>query len=792
VSARDYLPLLLDSPAIVRTLRQKYGTPDPALKLPYRPGEAARAAAGVHPDRIEVRVVRTRAETADTRTLVLSPVSGALPPWLPGQYVNVFVEAEGVLTSRPMSIASAPGLNELALTVKRMPGLFVSRHLVDVVQIGDTLSISGPAGDFHHAPVRDGDDLVFIAGGSGITPFIGMIEHLLATRPAARILLLYGSRAPGQIIFERRLRELATQHARFDVIFAVDAATPDWEGEAGPIDAGTLRRQLGEDAASKAFFVCGPPAMQRAMRRHLEALGIPARRIRVEAAGPTDDPTRLPGWPEALDPDHRFELRIAGTSELIEARAGETLLNALERAGHSVPSLCRSGHCGSCRTRLVSGEVATPAAPGIRASDRAAGFIHACVGHPTSDLIVRVSSARARLAASTEPRPAAATTPAPAALPVVVPALPVVETAPQHESGPPWLKILLAAGGLAFFIYLVATSGITVQMLTDVGWGGFGLLLAVSFAVIVLDTGAWWFSLRHVARPGLLKLIGLRLAGDSLTNGLPGGIVLGEPFKAVMARRWFEVSLADNAASLMIVKFGLAISQSIFVLVGLLLIYPLLRERSAEIFGFEGAQYISLALMAGFQLLLLFLLAAVFRGRTFGAAARGLGRLPIPPLRRWLATNTEWITAIDASCSSVFRNNRRYLPATFALLLGSWLVSSLESYVLLGALTGEAPGLTTALAVESVGSMFRLLFFLVPSGIGGQDASFLALFRLFDLPRAAGGAFVLVKRAKELIWIGLGFMLVVLLRRGAPEQEPVAAVSTGDVEQPPAVPELLR
>jgi uncharacterized protein (TIRG00374 family) len=336
----------------------------------------------------------------------------------------------------------------------------------------------------------------------------------------------------------------------------------------------------------------------------------------------------------------------------------------------------------------------------------------------------------------------------------------------------PWLKILFATSGLAFFIYLVAASGISAETLSSVGWGGFGMLLAVSFAVILLDTGAWYFSLRHVTRPGLLDLLGMRLAGDSLTNALPGGVVLGEPFKAVMAQRRFGVSLADNAAGLMTVRFGLGITQSIFVLLGLLLIYPLLRDRSAEIFGFEGAQYVSFALMIGFQLLLLFLLATVFRGRSFGALARRLGRLPITSLRRWLAANAGRVAAFDDSCASVFKNNRRYLPATFGLLLASWLVSSLESYVLLGAL-GFAPDLKTALAVESVGSMFRLLFFLVPSGIGGQDASFMALFRLFDLSRAAGGAFVLVKRAKELLWIGVGFLLVLHLRRNASDGDQV-------------------
>jgi ferredoxin-NADP reductase len=455
MSARDFLPLLTDSRTIVRTLRQKYGTPDPSRELPYAAGEPARMAAGVHPDRFQVRVARVIEETPDARTLVLAPVDAPLPPYLPGQYVNVLVEVEGVKTSRPMSIASVPnGGDELSLTIKRMPGGFVSHHLTEVVQPGDLLSISGPEGDFHHSPVRDGDDLVFIAGGSGVTPFMGMTEYLLTTRPDARIQLIYGSRGPEGIIFEDRLRRLAAQHERLEVVFVVDKTAPGWEGEVGLIDEALLRRSLDLSAAGKTYFVCGPPAMQRAIKVHLEALGVVESRIRVEAAGPAEDLMSLPGWPDALSPEQRFTLSIEGTDEKIEARAGEPLLNVLERAGHSVPALCRSGCCGSCRTRVVSGEVITPVEPRVRASDRSAGFIHACVGHATGDVTLRVSSARARL---TPDEPPLWTPPVEVPVPAPVPQQqPLVDLGSQ-QAGLPWLRILLASVGLAFFIYLVAS-----------------------------------------------------------------------------------------------------------------------------------------------------------------------------------------------------------------------------------------------------------------------------------------------------------------------------------------------
>lgn len=351
----------------------------------------------------------------------------------------------------------------------------------------------------------------------------------------------------------------------------------------------------------------------------------------------------------------------------------------------------------------------------------------------------------------------------------------------SSASGRPLLRHALALAGFGFFVYLVAGSGVTTSTLASVGGLGFGLLLLVSFAVILLDTLAWYVSLRRVGRPGVGRLLALRLGGDAMSNALPGGVLLGEPYKALMVHRWFGISLSDNAASLMTVKFGLGITQSLFVLAGLLLVYPLLRARSLELFGYPGAHYLSLALIVAFQLVLTMLLLATFRGGAFGALLRLLGKLPIAPLRSWLWSNRRRVAALDESCAGVFAGGRGQLALVFMLLLASWSSSSLESYVLLSAL-GHPVSFAAAFAIESVGSMFRLLFFLVPSGIGGQDASFLALFKLFALPASAGGAFVVIKRGKELVWIGLGFLLLLVTRkasaRGAHRVAPVEGAVT--------------
>jgi prolycopene isomerase len=161
--------------------------------------------AGLHPHRLSLRVAEIIEETESAKTLRLAPAAGELPRFRAGQYVNIFVETGGVRTSRPYSISSAPGKPYYDITVRRKEGGFVSSYLLDEVQAGDILESTGPSGSFYHEPLSDGSDLVFLAGGSGITPFISIMREVVEQSLPLRIHLLYGSRNPEDIIFRKDL-----------------------------------------------------------------------------------------------------------------------------------------------------------------------------------------------------------------------------------------------------------------------------------------------------------------------------------------------------------------------------------------------------------------------------------------------------------------------------------------------------------------------------------------------------------------------------------------------------------
>jgi ferredoxin-NADP reductase len=355
-----------------------------------------RVVSRIHPRRMRLRVVEIIQETATTKTFRFERTDGPLPPFRPGQYVNVFVDVDGVLTSRPYSIASPPGSDTLELTVRDKPGGFVAPYLLNEVQVGDELETTGPAGNFYHEPLIDGDELVFLAGGSGITPFMSIIRDTFQRDRPLKIHLLYGSRVPDDVIYGDGLAELAASHPNFDYVLVISEPPPGYDGLTGFLDANLIREQVGDPStgsgqalAGKTFYFCGPNVMCDFCLTALEELGVPPHRIRRELYGPPADVAKEPGWPEGLSADTVFSVEVVG-QKTIHAPAGEPLLNTLERYGLVVPAVCRSGECSACRIRLLSGRVFMPAHTGLRESDQQHGYIHACVSYPLEDLRIRL------------------------------------------------------------------------------------------------------------------------------------------------------------------------------------------------------------------------------------------------------------------------------------------------------------------------------------------------------------------------------------------------------------------
>lgn len=336
------------------------------------PGQTAREIAAHHPRRLRLRVAGIRTETPTTSTFrLVAPDGAALPLFLAGQYVNVFYDG----TSRPYAMSSSPAhLDHYDLTIRRVPGGRVSNALLDRVAVGDVLETTGPMGTFHHNPLFHGDDVVFIAGGSGVVPAMSMIRDIADTGAERRFHLIYGSRSADDVIFAE---ELAVSRPGITVDHVIgDFITAERIAES----AGAL--------GDRMVYVCGPQALYGYAVEQLSALGHPRRRVRFEANGPPTDPTTQDSWPAGVDP--AAEVTITVGEATLRSTCGRPLLDALEDNGFTPEVGCRSGECSLCRVKVLAGQVHTADEARPRMSDAASGYVHSCVAYPMGDVELRV------------------------------------------------------------------------------------------------------------------------------------------------------------------------------------------------------------------------------------------------------------------------------------------------------------------------------------------------------------------------------------------------------------------
>ena len=215
-------------------------------------------------------------ETPDVKTFRLASASGGVLPFLhkPGQYLTLQQQLDGQRVTRCYTIASPPSRNAYCeITVKRETHGVSSRYLHDHIRRGDRLLIGAPAGTFVFDG-RDGDRIVLIAGGVGITPLMLITRYLTDTCWSGQIDLIIAARKRSGIIFREELRLLEARFPNLQVhlILSQPENDPEWAGERGRLSLPVLQRWV-IDWKTPPIFVCGPKTMMEAVTALLLDLG---------------------------------------------------------------------------------------------------------------------------------------------------------------------------------------------------------------------------------------------------------------------------------------------------------------------------------------------------------------------------------------------------------------------------------------------------------------------------------------------------------------------------------------
>ena len=314
------------------------------------------------------KVVGLRTETADTTTLLLRTGS-VHPAHRPGQFVGIGIRLDGVWQWRTYSVTSRPSDPLLAITVTAVAGGAVSGVLAHHTPVGALLRIGPPAGDFV-LPDPVPEKLLFLTAGSGITPVMGMLRELAATRPLslAGAVLVHCDRTPADVVFGSELRQLAgaTGMRLLSRHTAIDGRlTPDVLADVVP------------DWAARQTWACGPAGLLDALAEHWERAGDPGT-LNLERFQP----------PTAVATDGGG--RVLFTTSRIEAEAGPgtPLMAAGESAGALLPSGCRMGICHSCVGRLRSGAVRNLHTGTVH--DTPGEFVRTCVSGAAGDVEIEL------------------------------------------------------------------------------------------------------------------------------------------------------------------------------------------------------------------------------------------------------------------------------------------------------------------------------------------------------------------------------------------------------------------
>ncbi|MBX3464885.1 MAG: ferric reductase-like transmembrane domain-containing protein [Planctomycetes bacterium] len=226
------------------------------------------------------RVTALRDEGGDVWTLTLAPVAGRALAFAPGQFVWLTLGSSPfAMREHPFSIASsAERRDAIELSIKEL-GDFTAT--IKHVAVGATAYVDGPYGNFgiDHQPGAAG--FVFLAGGIGIAPMLGMLRTMADRGDRRPAVLFHANRALDRTVFRADLAQLATR-LRLRVVHLLEEPPPGWDGETGRLRPEVLAGHLPKELAGWVCFVCGPTPMVEAAERALAGLGVPATRIHAE------------------------------------------------------------------------------------------------------------------------------------------------------------------------------------------------------------------------------------------------------------------------------------------------------------------------------------------------------------------------------------------------------------------------------------------------------------------------------------------------------------------------------
>ncbi len=352
----------------------------------------------LHPSEQFLKIKQIAEIDKETRAYVLEPNtalgSAKLAYFKPGQYISITLKIGQAIVTRPFTLCCSPKRSlqdEYLIIVKKIPHGFASTYIFNNWVKGTDVIASAPQGNFTYQKLRDSRNIIGITDSEGITSFLSIAEAIADGTIDADLTLLYTARKQKETIMTERLNELAELTDKFRVVYVFsDERLP--QCERGFVTTNLIEKYA--PSAKYSIFVNGSTQLYNRATPQIAALKLEKKYIRFGLSGQISNPSTLPDFPkDAIGKTFICKVKSGGkVIATVPCSSEETVLVALEREGVVLKSACRSGECGLCRSRLISGNVFIPR--GIdsrRLADSKYGIIHPCCSYPMSNLTLVIN-----------------------------------------------------------------------------------------------------------------------------------------------------------------------------------------------------------------------------------------------------------------------------------------------------------------------------------------------------------------------------------------------------------------
>jgi uncharacterized protein (TIRG00374 family) len=325
------------------------------------------------------------------------------------------------------------------------------------------------------------------------------------------------------------------------------------------------------------------------------------------------------------------------------------------------------------------------------------------------------------------------------------------------------LKLTFLIVGLAALVGIVLHIGLEPihQTVSQLGFLHFGIILLPMILVYGLEAWGWQVTMgSHAQKVGFFRLFAIRMAGETVNVTTPTAYVGGEPLKAYLLKR-YGVPMVDGLASVITAKTTMTLAQVLFILLGLALAFWIIGDA-----GHYWVAMLASVGVLGFGVGLFVLL------QRYGIGMGCLGFLRACGIQlAFLEKREPQLQELDDTIRGFYSQHQQPFYGALALFFLAWLTETLEVYAILYFLD-VGIDVWASISIAALTVFIKGGTFFIPGSLGAQEGGYTLLLMSFGYSEVTGITFALIRRLREILWILLGLVCLMLLKNQDKASEP--------------------